>query len=291
MILTATKYYEDLSQLLRTFSQLYMEVREVVQDQVKRLNQYVVSDIDIPDEYSALQTVLTAWIKGILETVSLAYQGESDEVIDSSELKDQLIDLSEIFHKERWQIRQRFDDSEYSYNLLIDELLERYRFDLLVRDLTSMASKLEERGLNRVARQLVNKLNLKQTSRRYGNEPKQLKRFYQFQIPIHVGYSNGYDYDLSRGLLHLAHDLTIVEKNTGAKGLSYSVKCIAEDIQNAKTRFDSRTRIGEGNKIDAIVFNSHMALRVPYDAADAIFAFIRLHSDIELISFDEEAAA
>ena len=180
------------------------------------------------------------------------------------------------FYRSEMDINHLFrniDNLNYGFQAFLDS----YPFRALAESALKQTSTLEARGLEAAADRLSSRLHL--VDHQMGTTPTvktrrdRLITYARFDSLFIRGYSYS-DWDC---LYTLARDLEVVEAEMGDFGAAAAVNECADALRSADDRFDSRTKLLEGRPVDFVVFKNHLDIRIRFDFADTVLAFLALH--------------
>lgn len=242
--------------------------------------------VDLPWSHEILDQAYAHWLAEQTESLSLKYQGNTSKKIEVKDLSPALQSVDAISGYLRFQL----SDERISLEQAVKEFLADVPFAKLAEELNTKAMKLESAGYTEAAKFIAEQLRCKARNNQH-HLPTRTKRHYLFEYPLHISMAEFYDHTMPRTLRQLAECFRLVEQDAGRSGLAASIDKIAQSFSDALSLFPSRTVLAEGMPIEGVVFKEHMKIRMSHDVADAVFAFIRIYSDIELYDFVAKAAS
>lgn len=272
------KFYSDeLSALFHQLAKAHKEAEK----SLATLNKITNGNTSLPWVEKLIESTIHYWLKKHLSAISAAYQGNTRESLSLSALHSRFFNL--------YELAPGLHHNKYSLQEAINKVIECYDFDGLVEHLYELANGLEDLGLTNAASILAKHFNIRAVNHQW-YEPKRTQRRYVFCHNLFGRYNLGYSFEFKNMLRELFTVLLVVEKEMGVAGLSSSMENIYSQFNATREEFPSRTTLEKGSPIEMVVFKEHVNFNIKPDAADAILAFIRINSEIELYDFNEQAA-
>lgn len=231
-----------------------------------------------------LQDALTTWLEEHLKRLSECYQGKTTHVLTLEDLDEELTSIRALDRNLNYDLRT----ARITIVEAVNRVVEQYNFTELAQEFSTLARSLEHRGYINAAKYLADKFHIEERDRGY-LPPRKKNKVYLFENLIYTSVSS-YHYDMPRDYEKIAQALELVEDEIGVTNLAKSMRIIANAIEKEPGVFPTRTVIGKGNPIEVIFYTQHLHFRVTHEAAEAIFAFIKLYTDIELFDFSVELA-
>jgi hypothetical protein len=267
--LDSVRLADSLSKRLVSMTRAY----KACQSTLSQLGRYIKTDCELIDADDALQSCFDRWLNDLLEGLSQAHQGITQAEIEYNSLDE--LDLTKL--RDTCPKLFRFLRDDGDIETAADRFIKEYKFNKLVVALQRFSSELESNGLRDAADILVNGFNLNARFRD-AYAPRKAAKHAVFITSLYTSYGS-YDYRTVESFFRKAKALKIMEADTGVTGLSSSMTAIFEAFSNNSNRpFDSRTVLAKGTKLEAVIFNTKIEFRMDPEAADALLAFVTMHS-------------
>jgi hypothetical protein len=273
----AQEIKSDLARRLLTMSVRY----EKAQEALKKLELSVEHRASLPYQEDAFRQVFERWIDEQIRSFEAQGKGIAHASIDRTEI-DKRVGGPDKYDQMCPVAALR--GNSISLMDAIDSFLKSYDFELLVSELERLSVGLEQKGLREAADRIANDLGL---NRDYGREhlPKRTARYLVFSRWLYADSFGGYGYRTTEDLHNLAKAFGAAEEDAGLAGLEQSMDEIVRVIGDAREKLPSRTKIGEDNAVEAVVYKEKLELRVNHDVGDGILAFVVSHTSKSLIDF------
>ena len=271
---------EDLKSELTTRLETMVERYIAAHKALEMLGECHCDIPSLPYPYSAISAVFGRWLDGVIRSYEVAHRGIGHASISRSNLSSKCGDFDA---RTQFGINLDYGQDGEMFREAVAELLSKYDFVRLVEEVVRLAEGLEERGLQEAADRLVNDLGLN-ADYRMDHPPKRVGRFLVFSRRIYNDGVHGYSYHFQQELARLAKAMEVAEKDAGLPGLGDSMNQIARTLSDARSRLPSRTKIGVGSAIEAVVFNEKVDLKVDHETGDGLLAFMACHTTKTLIA-------
>lgn len=271
----ADRLRADLTSRLSTMIESY----EGAENALQALDRCIDRGADLVRPESALHQVFGRWLDDAIRSFEAAGQGIGCAKIERRELDSECteIDRTQQIYPSIGQPADRLTLRGAAENLLND-----YNFDRLVEGLDRLSGKLEAKGLQEAADKLANDLGLNAD---YGREhpPKRTARHWSFSRSLFSDGWGGYGYQTREDLMKLRDSFKVAGEDAGVPGLGHAMQTIATAIDAATERLPSRTKLGVGTPIEAVVYKEKLELKMSHEIGNALLAFIVSHTTRNLV--------
>lgn len=263
----------DLSQRLSLMVSRFATAKAALDE----LGRSIDHKSSLPWEKTALEDVFERWLRETIRGFEAEGQGVGKATINPNDLDDRC-----RFPDTRTRDMNHRDGID-ALGVVSQQIVETYDFELLIEELSRFSDGLEARGLVEAADTIANTLGLNDNHGRQ-HPPKKTGRYWLLTKWCYPCSYGGYDYRWVEELVKLGMAFEVAEEDAGLSGLCHSMRNISEAFHGTRETFASRTVIGQGNEVDAVVFKEKLQLRFSHDTGDGLLAFVAMHASVPLVS-------
>ena len=161
----------------------------------------------------------------------------------------------------------------------IDEIIDNLPLEKWKTEFLSRCEKLEDVGLYKSAKELLNFFRLWERERATGNiDPIKKSGGYEYETSLYKDtWGSGYAYNCKDNYRNIIEHLGVFAKDTGIESLHTRFLSILDLISKERNTFDSRTVLYQDGIAKSVVFNGKMKHVLTNEESDALIAFIKTH--------------